>query len=198
MEAVDKIELKKNVIHHIGMKVDDMLEGAERNVHEAKGGKKALRAHLPNLIKIVGVVDEEVGKSIPDLDTAKLIKSWMSKMIVATENYAHHIESVELHAIGEAAGLKSAIDLLKKMREAEVAKLSSLQAAITSGSVLIDSDGPAMAADGRRLEGIRPSMSIKERRLQEEAAAKATKLTKRRASKRGKAPKRKKASPVTK
>jgi hypothetical protein len=168
--ALDKItlaraELKRGVATSIGSKIEDMLDGAEKKAHETGGAKKAMQAHAKNLLGIVAAVDAEVEKSIPDLPTAQLVKSWLNKCVVATENLAGHLGNVELQAHGEAAGYRAVHDYIQKMvREIDDGK-TALARAIAEGRVVLEDDGsPQMVGDGPRLPGARPAPSISQQR----------------------------------
>lgn len=179
MNLADKIELKKDVLLSVGVKVEELLEGAESQCHEARGGKKALRAHVKNLMGIILAADEDLGKSIPDLETLNLIKSWLSKTILSTENAAKHLENIEIQMAGEVAGHRGTHDVLQKLVGDAERKLEEVTEAVKAGRAIVDQDGTAQAAPGeRRPAGVRPGGSIKEQRLAEEAQASTVKKKK--------------------
>lgn len=172
MNLADKIGLKKDVLLSVGVKVEELLEGAEQQCHEARGGKKALRAHIKNLMGIIVATDEDVGKSIPDLETLSIVKAWLSKMVISTENASKHLENVEIQMAGEVAGHRGTHDMIQKMMGDADRKLGEVEAAVKAGTATVNRDGTVEAAPGeRRPAGVRPGMSIKDQRLAEEAQA---------------------------
>lgn len=174
MSLVDKIEVRRGTATSIGVKIEEMLDGAERKSHETSGAKKAMQAHVKNLLGIVAAVDGEVEKSIPDLPTAKLIKDWLARCVVATENLASHLANIEMQALGEVIGYKATHDYIQKIvKEIDDSKVAMIQA-IAEGKIVVEEDGTTQQVDaGPRLAGVRPPMSIAQQRKVEEAAQKA-------------------------
>lgn len=170
MSLVDKIEIKRGTVTSIGVKIEEMLDGAERKAHETGGAKKAMQAHVKNLLGIVAAVDAEVEKSIPDLPTAQLIKTWLSRCVVATENLAGHLANVEMQALGEAVGYKAVHDHIQKVvKEIDDGKENFLKA-IEEGRIVLEEDGEAKATGtGPRPPGVRPAPSIAQQRKAEES-----------------------------
>lgn len=171
----DKLEFKKDVLLSVGVKIEEALERAEQQAHEANGGKMALRSQAKNLITILASTELEVEKSIPDLETLKIVKSWMSKMVIATENAANHLENVELQTRGEIAAHKKTHDALKKMVGDTDDRLGEIRKAIAAGVAVEMEDGSLQVVpggNGRRPVGMHPGSTIKEQRLAEESAAK--------------------------
>lgn len=173
MSLVDKLELKRSTITQVGVKVEELLEGAERDAQRAHGAATALREHAVHLVQISAAVDAETGKSIPDLETAKLIKKWLSKAVIATENASQHQRNLELSFLGAMAGHKSTHDLLQKMSGQLAAKQEEVQKGIESGAVTVDADGNLEAKPGApRPVGVRPAPSVKTQRQAEAQAEK--------------------------
>lgn len=170
MSLADKLEIKRSSATAIGVKIEEMLEGAERKVHETAGAKKAMQAQVKNLLGIVAAVDGEVEKSIPDLEIAKLVKTWLGRAVASTENLAGHLGNVEMQAIGEVVGYKAAHDLIQKIvKEIDDSRVSFLKA-IEEGRITVEEDGSSqMTGDGPRLPGVRPGLSIAQQRKAEEA-----------------------------
>ena len=170
MSLVDKLEVRRGTATSIGMRIEEMLDGAERKAHETGGAKKAMQSHVKNLLGIVVAVDEEVEKSIPDLETAKLIKTWLMKTVASTENLVGHLANVEMQALGEAIGYRAVHDHVQKMvKEIDDGKATFLKA-IEEGRIVVEEDGEAqMVGVGSRPSGVRPGLSIAQQRKAEEA-----------------------------
>lgn len=173
MSLVDKLELKKGTITQVGVKIEELLEGAERDAQRAHGAATALREHAVNLLQISAAVDQETGKSIPDLETAKLIKKWLSKAVMATENASQHQRNLELSFLGAVAGHRSTHDVLQKMSKQITAKQTEVEKGVENGAVTTDADGNLEAKPGaQRPVGVRPAPTVKAQRQAEETKKK--------------------------
>lgn len=196
MNLADKLEFKKDVLLSVGVKVEEALERAEQQIYEARGGKIALREQGKNLLAIMAATDQEVEKSIPDLETLKIVKTWMSRMVIATENAANHLENIEIQARGEKAAHERTHDVLKKMVEEADYRITEIKKAVESGAATETPDGMvrAVSSDRRaRPAGVHPGQTIKEQRLAEEAAMQAA-ATPVEEPKKKKTPRRKKTT----
>jgi hypothetical protein len=173
----NKTEVKRGTLVAVGSKVEDLIDSAEARAHEARGAKTAIRAHVKNLLAISTAADQEVGKSIPDLETLKLVKEWLGKAIAATDNLAGHLENVELQIRGEVVGQKAIHDHIQKMVKMIDGTEERIKEAITSGEVVAAKGGLETAPGARRMMGVHPGSTIKTQRLAEEKAASSTKKT---------------------
>lgn len=168
-----KAEIRRGTATALGVKVEEMLDSVEKKAAELGGAKKAMQAHVKNLLGIVAAVDDEVEKSIPDLETAKLIKTWLSKTVASTENLAGHLSNVEQQALGEAQGYKAVHDFIQKVVSQIDAGQAEMAKAVAEGRVTIEEDGsPEMTGPGPRPPGVRPAPSIAQQRKQEEQTEK--------------------------
>lgn len=154
-----------------------MIESADQSAYECRGARHALEKHAIDLLSVIaatdGVVGAEVDDAIPDLETLKLVKMWLGKMIVATKNAARHYKNLEQQAVGEAAGHKATHDVILKMVNVEAMKKKNIEAAIEKGDVIVDEDGELEAKPGTKgATGVRPGRTLKQQRLAEEAAEK--------------------------
>lgn len=164
-----KTEIRRGTATALGVKVEEMLDSAEKKAAELGGAKKAMQTHAKNLLGIVAAVDDEVEKSIPDLETAKLIKNWLGKTVASTENLAGHLSNVEQQALGEVQGYKAVHDFIQKVVAQIDAGKAEMAKAIAEGRITIEEDGsPQMTGPGPRLSGARPAPSIAQQRKQEE------------------------------
>lgn len=172
--TIEKAEIKQATYKEVGVRVEEMLDQTERAGHEAAGARKALLAHLQNLIGIQAATDAELEKSIPDAATLKLIKEWLGKTIISTQQFSRHWGNVELQMAGEAAGHKATHDMLQKLITISEGQQETLKEAIAQGDVKVAEDGELEAVPGaHRPVGVRP-MSMMQQRRAEETAASAT------------------------
>lgn len=179
VEMADKLDFKKGVIAQIGSRVEELLEGAESSAAEARGAKKALREQGKQIIDVIASVDSEVEKSIPDLETAKLIKSWLTRVAAATEQLAAHMAEVESRLTGAVSAHKVTHDALQKMAKGIDEQKQRLAASVESQEIVVDAEGQAQVQPGaQRPTGVRPAATIKELRLKEEQEQPAPKVKK--------------------
>lgn len=175
--AIEKAEIKQDTYKEVGAKIEEMLDQAERAGHEAAGARKALTAHLQNLIGIQAATDAELEKTIPDAATLKLIKEWIGKTVISTQQFARHWGNVEMQMAGEAQGHRATHDLLQKMVTISEGQQATLKEAIDKGDVHVDADGELEASPGtHRPVGVRPQSMMQQRRAEEAPAAPATSL----------------------
>ena len=153
----------------IGAKVEELIGSAEGACKEAKGAKDALRKHAETLLSVVSGADKAVGSGsedgIPDLDTLSLVKMWMGKMIISTQNSSRNFHNLEMQAIGEVAGHKRTHDIILKLIKQEEERKKSIDDGIENGDIVIDNSGELEAKpDARkRPTGVRPGR-LKEQR----------------------------------
>lgn len=191
MSWQDKYDIRRKMIAEVDAKVIEQLDNADTSSIEARGAKSALREHVKNLLGIVAAVDDELGKSIPDLETMKLVKGWVTRCVHATENLAAHLENVELGMLGEIAANKATHEMLDKLTKIDDSRRASIEEAIKAGDVVMDkATGELMSKPGTRsLPGVRPGPSLKRQRQAEEKKTKkktkkATKKTKKKTARK--------------
>ena len=171
MKLDDKATISKDTINRIGGVVEGMIDEAERSYYRALGAKEAMSKHVDNLLKIAGATDDELNKTIPDIDTLKLVKGWLLKTVHATQNFADHLSNVMLSSSGEMAGHKKTHDFLQKMTTQVDSKVAQIQQAIEAGDIEIDEDGNLSSSPGKpRPIGVRPGKTIKQQRIEEQQA----------------------------
>lgn len=169
MRYDEESRISVSLISKVGCKIEEMIENAEHSKWRAVGAREALLKHVDNLIAFAKAVDDELQKSIPDIETAELIKSWLFKAITATKNFADHYVNVELGIIGEISGHKTTHDLLQKLMKEIQEKERNLRESLKKGDIIEDESGNLIAKPGRRRPvGVHPGKSIKKIRLEKE------------------------------
>jgi len=175
MPSIDKLEIKQAAYKEVGVRLEETLERVETTQHEAAGARKALTIHIKNLLTLVTAADGELEKEIPDAESLKLIKKWLGRAILSTEQFAKHWSNVELQLTGEAAGYRATHDMLQKMVTVSQQQVESAQ---VPGNVVLEADGELTALPGtQRTTGVRP-MSLKQQRLAEDAPKKPKRIKK--------------------
>lgn len=160
---------KKTTLIGVGAKVEELIESAEGACKEAKGAKDALKKHAEALLSVIAgaesAVESKSEDGIPDLETLALVKRWMGKMIVSTQNSSRNFHNLEMQAIGEAAGHRQTHDLILKLIRQEEERKKSIDESIEKGDVIVDESGELEAKPDakRRPAGVRPG-KLKEQR----------------------------------
>lgn len=160
---------KKSTLIGVGAKVEELLESAENACIEAKGAKKALKKHAEVLLTVTAGADKALESTsedgIPDLETLSLVKRWMGKMIISTQNSSRNYQNLEMQSIGEAAGHRLTHDLIMKLINQEEEKKKSIEESIEKGDVVITESGELEAnpESKKRPAGVRPG-KLKEQR----------------------------------
>lgn len=189
----DEFAAKRKALTEVGVKVEKLLDGAELAAVEARGAKKVLQTHVKNLLNLTTATDAAVGSEIPDLETLKIVKTWLGRAVVATQNFAANQGNLEQQAAGEAAGHRATHDVIQQLVSQNEEKRKGILASIDAGEIVVGSDGELEAASGgRRIAGVRPSSSLKQERLAEDAQESTP--VKKKAAPRKKMPVKKKVS----
>ena len=183
-----KAQMKISIANEIGADIEDQYEGQLKAAHEAAGSTAALRQAAQKIpAALIGEVDKDLkaGKIEDGLDAVRvgdLLRRWLTRV----GDFLDHLADVEqqkaVAAGGRADGMKDAVELIAKMRRAEVVKLE------TSLELVKDGEGGTPADDAPRsaAEAARQANgTLEERRKKAElektkrAAAKPKKATKR-------------------
>jgi hypothetical protein len=160
---------KRSTMIGIGAKIEEMIESAEGACKEAKGAKDALRKHAETLLSVISGADKAVGSTsedgIKDLETLALVKMWMGKMIISTQNSSRNFRNLEMQAIGEAAGHRRTHDLIIKLIKQEEDRKKNIDEGIEKGDIVVDEFGELEAKPDakKRPVGVRPGR-LKEQR----------------------------------
>ena len=100
------------------------------------------------------LLDKEVSDGrIPDLETAKLIKTWLERSLAHVKDLRQNFAQSRLQAHGKVAALEEAVAIAKRFVGDEQKKIEQLRTAVEQGRV-VEEGGYA-----------RPPLSIKAQRL---------------------------------
>lgn len=152
--SILKAELKQLVTHEIGVRIDDALEAAKRELSVLDGKHAAFTDGAKAIEALQAMVDKDVEEEVFDLKTAAVVKKYVTRGVNALQNLAQQASLHKIGQTGKVQGFEHTISLLKGIFEAEKAKAEQLRASA-------DEEGRP-----RELRSIR-------QRRQEEAAAEA-------------------------
>lgn len=153
-----KSELKQLITHEIGLRVDDALESAKKDVSSLEGKQAAFLESAKAVEALTASVDKDVGEEKYGIETAEVVKRYIMRGFHALQNLSAQASQLRIAQSGKVQGFEHTVKLLSNIIEQEKAKLAALKAA-ELGPPLEPRDRPA---------GVRP-VSIKEQRLAEAA-----------------------------
>lgn len=157
----ERVELRASGMHDVGVRMDDLLEGARKEVLRCDGAVSGLQQCAKAVGELTPHVDRDVDEGKYDLETAKQIKLYLSRAIQVVQNLGMNASNQRMLSAGQVQMAEVAVSVTKKMYDGEMQKSAAIAAAEAS----------PVSADGRgRVVGMHPSATIKEQRLAEEAA----------------------------
>lgn len=168
---VEKAEIKAGMASEIGNRLDDTLESVTKEVAQWEGANMALVQAGKAIEELGKHVDKDLDEGQYDLETAALIKKYITRSAALVQNLAMQASNRQLMARGKVEVLGTTITIVKGLYDSEIKKVESFKQAVASGLVRLEEDGTQQAVVSvPGVNGVRPGMSIKEQRLAEEAA----------------------------
>lgn len=166
-----KAEIRADILHEIGVRFDDQLEGAKAEAHRYEGAKQALWQAVHKVEDHLGHVDRDLrdGKYV-DIAQAEGEKRRIQECVGILRNLAVTAEVNQYIARGRVEALEQALKGLKVQHDQERVRAAQLKAA----EQVAESDEVPRTQEAR-LPGTHPGRSIKEQRLAEVAAEEAAK-----------------------
>jgi hypothetical protein len=161
---LDKSDVKVGTATEIGCRLDDMLEAQVRELHRFEGAVTAFRTGALAVEGLEKAVDRELDEgAIPDLETASLLKKYTGRMHQVLTNLAMQADNNRLMQTGKISAMQGAVEVTRKFREEEMNRAVTLRSALEQNKARTSDHVVASPED-------RPGLSIKERRLAEEAS----------------------------
>lgn len=163
--GLEKSKLKQQLIHGIGIKVDDMLDACIREKQQLAGGKVAADQIAKLIDSLNSYADKDLDTGdIPSLEVLAIVKKYIHRAYMAAVGTSDNFQNQELMSAGKQDFATKIIGFLKGMHDEEEKKAKALEQ---------DSDG------GPRPTGRRPGASVAQQRKKEEASEKKAPPTKR-------------------
>lgn len=159
--SIEKAELKKAVAHEIGCRLDDLREGAEREVHAYDGARKAFSQGSKSVTELLKHVEKEMDEgAFNDLDgplaVAAIIKKYVQRAANLLDNMQMNAEANHLKAQGKVEALAAAVSVPKKLWDEEHHKVEVARTALNGSA-------------GPRSVGTHPGDPLAERRAEAKA-----------------------------
>lgn len=168
---LDKSDLKILTAHELGCRLDDYLDANTKDMYRLEGGVTALRAASLSLDGLMKVVDKEMDEGKFDLEQAAHIKKFVQRAAQMVLNLALQHENNRIAQTGRVAALDGAVSIARKFKEEESKKVEALRLALAQNKITADGEVvEGEELEGARIPGLRPGMTVKERRLAEDAA----------------------------
>lgn len=161
--SIEKAEIKVGTAHEIGCRLDDVLEGTNKDLYRLEGAATAFRKGAESVETLAKAVEVELEKGEYDLEVAARLKRYISRAQQMLTNLAMNADNNRITQAGKVQAMQMAVGIVKKFKDAEESKINTLRQA------MLISQGEAVSGEPRAA-GLRPAMSIKERRIAEEAA----------------------------
>ena len=161
-----KAVIKKGVLNEVGNNLDDMLESAKKEVSGHEGGCRALKRASKLIGELIKVVDVDVDNgTIPDLETAKMIKKYLIRSQVVVDTLDRNSENLVISSVGKVQAFTDAVGMTKKLFNLQEVKIRNLMDAAKE----LDESNPEDKQSRGRAVGTRPQSGIKTRRLAKES-----------------------------
>jgi len=187
--SVSKAQMKQSILQNIGSKVDDMLEGVEKQRNAHNGAKQALAQIASNIAGLAKLAEKEHEEgTLPDsfgLPELGVLKRFIGRAQMMAETAAQNQENLEISTGGKVEALAQVVRVLKKEHDAEAAKEQAIKDLLVTGDHAVVSLDDARTQGGQRPTGLRPAPSIAAERRAEAKRAEPAKAAKRK-RKRGK------------
>jgi len=156
--SVLKSELKQLVTHEVGVRVEDALEGAKKDLSVMEGRQAGLSDGAKIVEALLEFVNKDTDEGKLDLPTAGTVKQFLMRGVHGLNNAAQNASNLRIAQTGKVQALTQTVAMLQEMIDKEKAKAAAIVAAEAA---------PPSENARDRVMGVAP-VSIKELRLAEE------------------------------
>jgi hypothetical protein len=163
--STERIELRASAMHDVGIRLDDLLEAARKEVLRCEGAVTGILQCAKAVNDLIPHVDKDVDEGKYDLETAKLIKLYLSRAAYVVQNLGMNASNQRIASAGQVQMAEVVVTVTKKMYDAEMQRSAAMAASASEGNT-----NPR-----ERVVGSHPPATIKEQRRAEEQAEVAAK-----------------------
>jgi len=152
----------------------DRLQGAEDKVKRIDGGAAALRTAVARISDLHDVLEGERDEKLGMMDTehqtaaAEFAKRYLHRAAGCVHSLLENSSSIMLRAQGELDALQGVVEELERRYKVVRAQLENLAEMIDRGDIEVDGGDIVYTGEGPAPAGVRPSMSLAEKRRQED------------------------------
>jgi hypothetical protein len=175
----ERARFRAAVAHEIGGRLEDLLESAKSEAVRWEGCNQGLLNGQKAIEGLHAHVDKDIEDGQYDLPTGKIAKLYVTRASQVCANLAVQAANQRAMMSGSVSMADSVVKIVKKFFDEEIRKAEAIAAAEAEplvGSVA-NPQSPEGSAERRtngRLPPVRPGLTIKQQRLAEEAAEKAS------------------------
>lgn len=155
-----KAEVSMATAHAIGVRMDDLLEGARAELERMRGARSALGHAARKLEEHLQVVDQEAEEGVLEPEQVALVKRYVDRCGGIVRNLVAATEVQLLVVQGKITGLQSSVGEVKKAHDQARSRLEAV------GQGQADSRGNA---GNGRAPGEHPGDPLAARRAETEA-----------------------------
>ena len=130
--SIEKAELKMAAAHEIGVRLDDSLEVAQKDVIRCEGSVLAARQIADKLQSKSARVQDAIEKGSLALEEGKRMMVLLGEAVTVAQEHAASSEQARIMAHGRVAAFGSAIGHVLKYRQEEEAKARALVEAVAT------------------------------------------------------------------
>lgn len=120
--STDKSELRKEIAHHIGCKLDDALEESERDIYRWDGAKSSLSGAKLAVEKLLAHIAQDVKTQKLSAEAAEAAQTYVVRAASILDNLRLKAEVHEQRAHGKTEAFKLSVAIAKKYHDDEEAK----------------------------------------------------------------------------
>jgi hypothetical protein len=173
-----KSEIKQAAAHEIGVRVEDALEAARKEVASMEGRQSAFLDAASLVDDTIKAVQRDIDAGTVALDAGTLLVGRLKRLAEAVRHQSVKATTLRNMAAGKVQGLENTVKLISNIVESEKARLEAAkrQAADTvSPGAVSPGDGQTAGApaQAQAQAQVHRFVSIKEQRLAEQADAEA-------------------------
>jgi DNA-binding protein H-NS len=126
--SAEKAVFKADVIHDVGLRLEDVQEASLAAARRCEGAEQALIQAASVVQSLHIQVDQDLESGvIKDLEVASLVKEWVTRAVGVVDQLAKnaHIAAITQH--GHAQGMAAAVKLVHQVKEAELRNAAALR-----------------------------------------------------------------------
>lgn len=172
--SILKSEIRQQTVTDIGVKIEDTLEAARKDVAMTEGKMLAFLEGAKAVEGVVALLQKDIESGVVPLETGNKVRDYLTRGVQTLQQLGMQATTMRHSAAGKVLGLEQTVRLLKQLSDLEQAKIEKLKELEAA---------PAQAEAAPQEVPVHQFVSIKEQRLMEAAVVEDEDLPKRRGRK---------------